>query len=817
MEHHRLIPISCCLVLAVIFLGSTSTGVAATVPEEAEGIAFRRVIDTREVSGTTGGGAKPAILDEDVSRSVRMVYFRPNDRPFRAGVVDSMKRMILQIQAFFGTEMQKHGYGYQTFRFETDLQGEPLVHRVEGKHGDAHYFNNGNPVMDVWGAVGQWPIDLIVLDLSSQTIPYLGGPAGAVAFLHGEGAYILVPSSFSRRTVGHELGHAFGLEHDFRDDKYIMSYGWGNHARISACAAEYLSVNPFFNDDIASVRKASPATIDLVTPLGYTVGSMNIPIRVKIDSSGGLHQVFLFVTTRVPHFAADHAEVKSCRSFSNERNAVVEFDYDGLIPSDDRSSLADPIVHRMNIRAVDVTGRISGLDIPLYQLSDRHIATLQEPAITSLVFPPTRPALVSAAWNSPVRFWDLSTRQNTARFGRESTAFSVAISPDGETLATEHNGAAKLWDLSTGSNTATFMVQPGDHRYRYVAFSPPDGGTLAALSGNKTVTLWNLATRANYADLEHDSDVTCTDFSVDGERLASGSDDGMVELWDPRTGKRVSTWKAHDGWVGAIAFSPLDNGALATKSGWDGLVKFWDVKTLRHVATIENKRGGSSMAFSPDGAILACASGEVVKLWHVRNRTQVDALAHKGIVDVVAFSPDGKALASGSIYGVELWDAVEWQPRPRTMTIVSGDGQQDRPGGLLSDSLVVEVRDQYGELLGGTQVAFTVTEGSGTIGTVDATTDSRGRAATTLILGDVPGAIKVEAAVQGLDRMYFTATVKATPDFDGDGEVAFADFVLFAAAFGGSDVQFDLNENGSVDFADFILFAKHFGQQAPGA
>ena len=52
----------------------------------------------------------------------------------------------------------------------------------------------------------------------------------------------------------------------------------------------------------------------------------------------------------------------------------------------------------------------------------------------------------------------------------------------------------------------------------------------------------------------------------------------------------------------------------------------------------------------------------------------------------------------------------------------------------------------------------------------------------------------------------------AAADFDGDGEVGFSDFSLFAEAFGGDDPRFDLDGNGVVDFADFFLFADHFGQ-----
>jgi hypothetical protein len=50
-------------------------------------------------------------------------------------------------------------------------------------------------------------------------------------------------------------------------------------------------------------------------------------------------------------------------------------------------------------------------------------------------------------------------------------------------------------------------------------------------------------------------------------------------------------------------------------------------------------------------------------------------------------------------------------------------------------------------------------------------------------------------------------------DFNGDDAVDFADFFLFADAFGGSDPRFDLDDSGRVDFADFFLFADAFGRK----
>ena len=54
-------------------------------------------------------------------------------------------------------------------------------------------------------------------------------------------------------------------------------------------------------------------------------------------------------------------------------------------------------------------------------------------------------------------------------------------------------------------------------------------------------------------------------------------------------------------------------------------------------------------------------------------------------------------------------------------------------------------------------------------------------------------------------------TATAATDFNGDGKTDFADFFLFADAYGGTNAKFDLDGNGTVDFADFFKFVDAFG------
>ena len=181
----------------------------------------------------------------------------------------------------------------------------------------------------------------------------------------------------------------------------------------------------------------------------------------------------------------------------------------------------------------------------------------------------------------------------------------------------------------------------------------------------------------------------------------------------------------------------------------------------------------------------------------------------------VAFSADERELEQGDNMQWLRELTVDPVSAPQTLAILSGDGQQG-PADARLDPLVVEVRDQKGNLFASAEITFSVTAGEGTLSVKTATTDSSGRAASTLTLGSHPGPIIVEASVLEVEPIAFNAYLEATPDFNGDGEVGFADFFQFADAFGGSDPRFDLDASGEVDFADFFLLADYFGQPERG-
>jgi WD40 repeat protein/serine/threonine protein kinase len=219
-------------------------------------------------------------------------------------------------------------------------------------------------------------------------------------------------------------------------------------------------------------------------------------------------------------------------------------------------------------------------------------------------------------------------------------------------------------------NQRTFR---GHHHAVYSIVFSPDGRRIASGSDDKTIKLWDAATGQEILTLKgHSGEVHDVAFSPDGRRIASGSEDGTIKLWDAATGQETLTLKRHRNTVSGVAFSP-DGRRIASGSG--ETIKLWDVVTGQETLTLKGHVGGFRMAFSPDGRLIASTCGNfTIKLWDAATGQEGLTLkGHSGVVYGVAFSPDGRRIASGSDdQTIKLWDAATGQ---ETLTLKGHDGQ----------------------------------------------------------------------------------------------------------------------------------------------
>ncbi|MFC8527041.1 WD40 repeat domain-containing serine/threonine protein kinase [Nocardia sp. NPDC057227] len=258
--------------------------------------------------------------------------------------------------------------------------------------------------------------------------------------------------------------------------------------------------------------------------------------------------------------------------------------------------------------------------------------------------------------------------------GHNGPVFAVVFSPNGKVLATASEGRkVRLWNAHSRFPIGRPLT--GDpFRATATAFSP--GGSLLATAGfslgdaEPKVLLWNPWSREPVDPPlvgAADERFVALAFSPGGALLlatagfAQEESVPRVRLWDVRTRRAVGgPLIGHTDAVSTVAFSP--DGAVLATAGADATARLWDVGTRRAVGgpLLGHTGAVSAVAFSPDGELLATAGEDgTARLWDVRTRAAVGRplTGHTDAVSAVAFSPDGELLATAARDATaRLWD-----------------------------------------------------------------------------------------------------------------------------------------------------------------
>lgn len=204
--------------------------------------------------------------------------------------------------------------------------------------------------------------------------------------------------------------------------------------------------------------------------------------------------------------------------------------------------------------------------------------------VIDVVFSPDGQTLASGLdLGSHIRLWNWHTGK-IIRMDDDPDAFKMgfdnsrsrptAFSPDGQTLFAQGGSDSLIqsWNVKTGKRTGRFDAKS---LINAVAISS-DGNTLATGIRDNAIKLWNVSNgKLIHILTGHGGEVRTVAFSPDGKQIASGSRDGTVKLWNVSTGILISTFTAHREKVWSVAFNP--DGKTLASSSQDGTIKIWRV------------------------------------------------------------------------------------------------------------------------------------------------------------------------------------------------------------------------------------------------
>jgi WD40 repeat protein len=277
--------------------------------------------------------------------------------------------------------------------------------------------------------------------------------------------------------------------------------------------------------------------------------------------------------------------------------------------------------------------------------------------------------LVTADARQTIDVWDARTGKPVLEFAHGAPVEVLAASANGRWLATlEHHTHAidrlldrdvlRVWDLATGTRKHTLAARPKRWFLR-LCFSP-DGKRLLTSSYGRDrseLTVWDVETGQRVREMPDAYESTLA-VSPDGTRLAAGN-----QLWDLKTGRRLSRADTEHAWARALAFSPAGDRVLLL--GYSSL-SAWETATGRLKDSFElptPKNTPPIPTLSPDGrfALSFARKGEefLGVIWDVAQRRRLHAL--KTSCWTGAFSADSSLLATwgpGEKPVIRLWDVA---------------------------------------------------------------------------------------------------------------------------------------------------------------
>ncbi len=212
-----------------------------------------------------------------------------------------------------------------------------------------------------------------------------------------------------------------------------------------------------------------------------------------------------------------------------------------------------------------------------------------------------------------------------------------------------------------------------------VAWSP-NGQRIASASSDGTVQVWDAANGGHVLTYHrHTSDVLTVAWSHDGRYLASGSADNSVQIWNASTGARILTYRGHTSVVTGVTWSSDDRYLASCDAS--GSAQVWQAANGKLITTTSslgsakgNNPAWNGVAWSPAGNKIALAGTGSVLIQDALTGKNASYYGNGGAINSLAWSPDGASIAfSSGGDALGLWNVAQKRQTALLSGRTSGD------------------------------------------------------------------------------------------------------------------------------------------------
>jgi WD40 repeat protein len=238
--------------------------------------------------------------------------------------------------------------------------------------------------------------------------------------------------------------------------------------------------------------------------------------------------------------------------------------------------------------------------------------------IHSLAFSPDGTLLAAGGYRA-VKLWQrphFAQKQNVA-LAQAPTALAVSL--DGNLVATALADHSVVLRRTEGAELHKLSGPAA--AVRALQFSP-DGKTLYAASLDRTWRAWNVADGSPRTVVTTSTPLNAIALSKDGTQLFAAGADGTIRIWSTNLDKRsagksgivqkpLREWKAHEKPITSLALVMPAGERLASGSD-DGTVRIWQMASAKQIAKLDYAAAVTAVAVRPDGQVVASAGGDRV-------------------------------------------------------------------------------------------------------------------------------------------------------------------------------------------------------------